>query len=119
MKKAKALPKNSADEKEIRSDAIKNAKVKKRASSLINKYGIENIKTPDEAVKEEIMNREAKTFFDSIKIRKDLKSYLKAVSVYTEATKPYTDAKNLLEQAENYAHYDELEERYFQLCKLK
>ena len=65
------------------------------------------------------MNREAKTFFDSIKIRKDLKSYLKAVSVYTEATKPYTDAKNLLEQAENYAHYDELEERYFQLCKLK
>lgn len=119
LKKAKALPKNSADEKEIRSDAIKNAKVKKRASSLINKYGIENIKTPDEAVKEEIMNREAKTFFDSIKIRKDLKSYLKAVSVYTEATKPYTDAKNLLEQAENYAHYDELEERYFQLCKLK
>ena len=119
LKKAKALPKNSADEKEIRSDAIKNAKVKKRASSLINKYGIENIKTPDEAVKEEIMNREAKTFFDSIKIRKDLKSYLKAVSVYTEATKPYTDAKNLLEQAENYAHYDELEKRYFQLCKLK
>lgn len=119
LKKAKALPKNSADEKEIRSDAIKNAKVKKRALSLINKYGIENIKTPDEAVKEEIMNREAKTFFDSIKIRKDLKSYLKAVSVYTESTKPYTDAKNLLEQAENYAHYDELEERYFQLCKLK
>lgn len=119
LKKAKALPKNSADEKEIRSDAIKNARVKKRASALINRYGAENIKAPDEAVKEEIMNREAKNFFDSIKIRKDLKAYLKAVSVYTAATKPYTDAKNLLEQAENYTHYDELEKRYFQLCNMK
>ncbi|MBE6800529.1 MAG: hypothetical protein E7529_04925 [Ruminococcaceae bacterium] len=119
LKKAKALPKKTEDEKEIRSDAVKNARVKKRASALINKYGAENIKAPDEAVKEEIMNREAKTFFDSIKIRKDLKAYLKAVSVYSQATKPYTDAKNLLEQAENYAHYDELEERYFQLCNIR
>lgn len=116
---ARALPKATEDEKEIRSAAIKNARVKKCASKLINKYGRENIKAPDEAVKEEIMNREAKTFFDSIKIRKDLKAYLKAVSVYTRATKPYTDAKNLIEQAEYYTHYDELEERYFQLCNVK
>lgn len=116
---ARALPKATEDEKEIRSAAIKNARVKKRASKLINKYGRENIKAPDEAVKEEIMNREAKTFFDSIKIRKDLKAYLKAVSVYTGATKPYTAAKNLIEQAEYYTHYDELEERYFQLCNVK
>ena len=40
-------------------NAVKNARVKKRASALINKYGAENIKAPDEAVKEEIMNREA------------------------------------------------------------
>ncbi len=117
LKKAKALPKKSADEKEIRSDAIKNARNKKRASALINKYGAENIKAPDEAVKKEIMNREANNFFDSIKIRKDLKAYLKAASVYTAATKPYTDAKNIIEQAENYTHYDELVERYFQLVK--
>ena len=117
LKKAKALPKKTVEEKEIRSDAIKNARVKKRALALITKYGAENIKAPDESVKAEIMNREANSFFDSIKIRKDLKAYLKAVSVYTRATKPYTDAKNLIEQAENYTHYDELEERYLQLCK--
>lgn len=119
LRRAKALPKKTADEKEIRSDAIKNARIKKRSAALINKYGAENIKTPDETVKEEIMNREANNFFDSIKIRKDLKAYLKSVSVYTQATKPYTDAKNLIEQAENYTHYDELEERYFQLCNVK
>ena len=119
IKRATALPKNTADEKEIRSDAVKNAKVKKRASALIGKYGAENITEPNEAVKEEIMNREAKNFFDSIKIRKDLKAYLKSVSVYTQATKPYKDAKNLIEQAENYTHYQELEERYYQLCNMK
>ena len=117
LKKARALPKKTEDEKEIRSDAIKNARVKKRASALINKYGAGSIKAPDEAVKEEIMNREANSFLDSIKIRKDLKAYLKAASVYTQATKPYTDAKNLIEQAENYTHYNELEERYLQLAK--
>ena len=117
LKKAKALPKKTEDEKEIRSDAIKNARVKKRASALINKYGAGSIKAPDEAVKEEIMNREARSFLDSIKIRRDLKAYLKAVSVYTQATKPYTDAKNLIEQSENYTHYAELEERYLQLVK--
>ena len=40
-----------------------------RSASLIRKYGVNNIQEPDEAVKEEIMNREAKNFFDSIAFR--------------------------------------------------
>ena len=89
-----------------------------RSASLIRKYGADNIYAPDEAVKEEIMNREAINFFDSLKIKKELNAYLKAVSVYSAVVKPYTDAKNLIEQAENYTHYDELEKRYFQLCSI-
>ena len=115
LSKAKALPKGNATQKEIRSDAIKNARIKKRAASLILKYGVDNIRKPDEAVKEEIMNREATSFFDSIKIKRELNAYLKAVSVYSSVVKPYTDAKNLIIQAENYTHYNELENRYFQL----
>lgn len=115
LKKARALPRKSNEEKEIRSDAIKNARVKKRSSSLIRKYGIENIKAPDEAVKEEIVNRDAKNFFESMKIKRELNAYAKAVSVYTSVIKPYTDAKNLIEQAENYTHYEELEQRYLQM----
>ena len=49
-------------------------------------------------------------------IRHELKAYLKRVSVYARATKPYTDAAALIEQAEYYTHYDELEEKYNQLC---
>lgn len=112
MKTARNLPKSTAAEKEIRSDAIKNACIKKESASLIRKYGIENIVRPDESVKEELQNRETNGFAENMKVRRELRAYLKAVSVYERAVKPYTNAKNLIEQAENYTHYDELEERY-------
>ncbi len=112
LKKAKAMPKKTADEKEIRSDAIKSARVRKESMKLIRKYGMENITAPDETVKEEIMNREANSFMDSMKIRRDLKAYLKKESVYTRVVKPFTDADSLIIQAQNYTHLDELESMY-------
>lgn len=112
MKTAKSLPKSTETKKEIRSDAIKNARIKKESASLIRKYGIENIVKPDESVKEELQNRETNGFAESMNVRRELRAYLKAVSIYERAVKPYTNAKNLIEQAENYTHYEELEERY-------
>lgn len=112
MKTAKKLPRSTEAEKEIRSDAIKNARTKKESASLIRKYGIDNIVRPDDSVKEELQNRETNGFAENMKVRKELRAYLKAVSIYERAIKPYTNAKNLIEQAENYTHYDELEERY-------
>ena len=112
MKTAKKLPGSTEAEKEIRSDAIKNARIKKESASLIRKYGIENIVRPDDSVKEELQNRETNGFAENMKVRRELRAYLKAVSIYERAIKPYTNAKNLIEQAENYTHYDELEERY-------
>ena len=112
MRNARSLPKSTEAEKEIRSDAIKNARTKKEAASLIKKYGIDNIVAPDESVKEELQNRETNSFAESIKVRKELRAYPKAVSIYERAVKPYTDAKNLIEQAENYTHYEEIEARY-------
>ena len=79
---------------------------------ICQKYGIENIEKPDESVKEELQNRETNGFAESMNVRRELKAYLKAVSIYERAIKPYTNAKNLIEQAENYTHYEELEERY-------
>ena len=117
MKKAKAMPNISKDEKEIRSDAINNARIKKRAAALIKKYGIENIKAPVEEEKEAIMNKDAKNFLESMKIKRELNAYLKKASIYTSVTKPYRDAKNLIEQAENYTHYYELEQKYLQSVK--
>lgn len=115
LKTAKALPKNTKEEKEIRSDAIKNARIKRESSSLIKRYGIENIKAPDKAQKEEIINRETHGFSENLKLKQELRKYLKAESVYARIIKPYTDAENLITQAENYTHYEELEQRYFAL----
>ena len=115
LARAKALPRSSSTEKEIRSDAIKNARIKKRSAKLMNKYGKENIVPPNDAVKEEIINRQAGNFIESIKIKRELSAYLKAVSVYNDVVKPYTSARDIITQAENYTHYDKLEERYLQL----
>lgn len=116
LKKARKLPKTTKTEKEIRSDTIKNLRIKRESAALIRKYGQENIVCPDEAVKEELLNRETSTFFESMHVRKELRRYLKAVSIYTRATKPYADAELLLKQADYYADYDELEKRYLALC---
>ncbi len=112
LKAAKSLPCKTPSEKEIRSDAIKNARVKKESAALMRKHGIENIKAPDDKVKEEIINRETHSFIESIKTRRELGAYLKTASVYARITKPYTDAKNLITQANDYTHYEELEQMF-------
>lgn len=116
---ANSLPKGSVTEKEIRSDAFKNIRIKKRSAALIRRYGIENIHEPVEAVRDEIINREAASFSDSLRIRKELRAWLKAASVYAEVVKPYNSAKELIAQAEYYTHYEELEARYFELKSAK
>ena len=113
--KAKHLPKKTATEKEIRINAIKCARAKKESAALIRKYGIKNIKAPDESVKEELINRETHGFIESLKVKQELRAYMKNASVYTRVTKPYTEATLLLSQAENYTHYETLEEKYFSL----
>lgn len=111
MAAAKSLPKSTKEEKEIRADAIKLAGLKKQANRLIEKYGIDNIRLPEESVKEEIQSRETSSFGESLKVRKELNAWAKAVSVYERATKPYTEAELLLTQAKHYAHLEELEAR--------
>mgnify|MGYP006974673356 CR=1 FL=1 len=86
-----------------------------RLSRHFKKYGAENIILPDVSVKEEIQNRESKGFADSMKLRRELQAYAKAVSIYERATKPYTDAKKTLEQADNYKYYKELKEKYYSI----
>ena len=116
LKIAKKLPKTNKVEKEIREDEINRVRVKKQALALIKKYGKENIVEPDGKEKEEILNRETNNFKESMFQRKDLRRYLKKESIYLRATKPYREAENLIKQAENYTHYEELVERYYSIA---
>lgn len=112
LKAAKALPKKTKEEKEIRSDAIALARSKKTSSKLIKKYGQENILPPDESKHEEIQNREAHSLIETIKVKAEYKTLLKSESIYSRVTKPYNNAHNLVVQADNYTHLAEIEELY-------
>lgn len=109
---AKRLPKKTEEEKAIRADALQLVREKKRSMKLLLKYGEENLVLPDEKRAEEIRNREYNTEKERREIKKELKAYTKGVSVYRRITKPYYDAKNLIIQAENYSHLDEIEKIY-------
>ena len=109
---AKRLPKTAKEEKLIRADAIKLSREKKRSYKLLKKYGAENLIIPDERIPEEIKNREFANEQERRQAKRELKAYTKGVSVYRRITKPYYDAKNLIIQAENYSHLDEIEKMY-------
>lgn len=119
LRSARKLPKKTAEEKAIRTDAIKCARIKKESASLIRKIGIDNIRKPDDAVKQELLNRETSGFFDSLRQRQDLRAYLKKESQYLRIIKPYTDAKSYLEQRKYYTQYNELEEKYHSLISAR
>lgn len=112
LAQARALPKSTDEEKQIRSDAIRLAKLKKQSYKLISKYDITPAFLPDESVKTNLQEKEAANFIESMKIRRELKAYARAVSICERATKPYTESELLLTQAKHYTSLQELEERY-------
>ncbi len=119
LRAARKLPRKTADEKAIRSDAIKCARVKKESASLFRKLGADNITPPDEAYKEALLNKSSNGFIDSLRTKQELRRYLKKESMYRRITKPYTDAQNYLEQKNYYTHYNELEARYHELVAVE
>lgn len=109
---AKKLSHKTKEEKEIRADAIKLAREKKRSAKLLAKYGTENLVMPDASIPEEIKSRVINTSKERAQAKAELKKYTKGVSVYRRITKPYNDARNLVIQAENYTHLAEIEALY-------
>lgn len=112
LAKAKAMPKSTKQEKEIRSDAINLARTKIASAKIMDKYRRDGLVEPDESVKEKIQNRETSSFADTIRQKQDLKKYIKSVSRYKRAIAPYENAKALIVQAENYTHLAEIEQLY-------
>ena len=109
---AKNLPKTTKEEKIIRADAIKLVREKKRSAKLLSKHGKENLTIPDERIPEEIKSRELNSSKERAQAKKELRAYMKGVSVYRRITKPYNDARKLIIQAENYTHLAEIEALY-------
>lgn len=147
LREARALPRNTAVEKEIRKFSIEVAKKKKYSRKCIDKYFPkgEGFTQPDFAVLEKYFEVEdrcdeklkelyleeslakkaknhskAKEIKEEIKVllvdrkiaRKNSKEEMDRHAYFNRAAKPYLDAKKLIQQEQNFGHFEEIAAQY-------
>lgn len=114
MAEAKALPKSTHDEREIRSDAITHARALKNArKAMIKFYGSpKNIVEPSDDAFKAAEALPDDTFAHQLEKKRTVKKLVNEKSKYIRSVKPLLDARRQLTEKENYAHLDDIRARY-------
>lgn len=114
MAEAKALPKSTHEEREIRSDAITRARALKNARKAMAKfYGSpENIVEPSDDAFKAAEALPDDTFAHQLEKKRTVKKLVNEKSKYIRSVKPLLDARRQLTEKENYAHLDDIRARY-------
>lgn len=114
MAEAKALPKSTHEEREIRSDAITHARALKNArKAMIKFYGSpENIVEPSDDAFKAAEALPDDTFAHQLEKKRTVKKLVNEKSKYIRSVKPLLDARRQLTEKENYAHLDDIRARY-------
>lgn len=114
MAEAKALPKSTHEEREIRSDAITRARAIKNArKAMIKFYGSpENIVEPSDDAFKAAEALPDDTFMHQLEKKRAVKKLVDEKSKYIRSVKPLLDARRQLTEKENYAHLDDIRARY-------
>lgn len=114
MIEAKALPKSTHKEREIRSDAITHARALKNArKAMIKFYGSpENIVEPSDDAFKAAEALPDDTFAHQLEKKRTVKKLVNEKSKYIRSVKPLLDARRQLTEKENYAHLDDIRARY-------
>lgn len=114
MAEAKALPKSTHEEREIRSDAITRARALKNArKAMILFYGSpENIVEPSDDAFKAAEALPDDTFAHQLEKKRTVKKLVNEKSKYIRSVKPLLDARRQLTEKENYAHLDDIRARY-------
>lgn len=114
MAEAKALPKSTHEEREIRSDAITRARALKNAKkAMVKFYGTpDNIVEPSEDAFKAAEALPDDTFAHQLEKKKTVKKLVNEKSKYIRSVKPLLDARRQLTEKENYAHLDDIRARY-------
>ena len=114
MVEAKALPKSTLEEREIRSDAITRARALKNArKAMIKFYGSpENIVEPSDDAFKAAEALPDDTFAHQLEKKRTVKKLVNEKSKYIRSVKPLLDARRQLTEKENYAHLDDIRARY-------
>lgn len=111
---AKALPKSTHEEREIRSDAITHARALKNArKAMVKFYGSpENIVEPSDDAFKAAEALPDDTFAHQLEKKRTVKKLVNEKSKYIRSVKPLLDARRQLTEKENYAHLDDIRARY-------
>lgn len=114
MIEAKALPKSTHEEREIRSDAITRARALKNArKAMIKFYGSpENIVEPSDDAFKAAEALPDDTFAHQLEKKRTVKKLVNEKAKYIRSVKPLLDARRQLTEKENYAHLDDIRARY-------
>ena len=114
MAEAKALPKSTHEEREIRSDAITRARALKNArKAMVKFYGSpENIVEPSDDAFKAAEALPDDTFAHQLEKKRTVKKLVNEKSKYIRSVKPLLDARRQLTEKENYAHLDDIRARY-------
>lgn len=114
MAEAKALPKSTHEEREIRSDAITRARALKNArKAMIKFYGSpDNIVEPSNDAFKAAEALPDDTFAHQLEKKRTVKKLVNEKSKYIRSVKPLLDARRQLTEKENYAHLDDIRARY-------
>ena len=114
MAEAKALPRSTHEEREIRSDAIVHARALKNArKAMIKFYGTpDKIAEPSEEAFKAAEALPEDTFAHQVAKKKTVKKLVNEKSKYIRSIKPLLDARRQLTEKENYAHLDDIRARY-------
>lgn len=150
LKEAKKLPKNTAEEKEIKKYKVNFCRARINARKCQAKYfnsqpitelpddsklnklynKSERLEEKESALYKELVtakkeknkaeadriNAEVKKVKETFKaLNKEINQEQNKFLSYNRSAKPYLDAEKVLNQAENYTHFDELRERYNQV----
>ncbi len=114
MAEAKALPKSTHEEREIRSDAITRVRALKNARKAMTKfYGSpKNIVEPSDDAFKAAEALPDDTFAHQLEKKRTVKKLVNEKSKYIRSVKPLLDARRQLTEKENYAHLDDIRARY-------
>ena len=114
MAEAKALPKSTHEEREIRSDAITRARALKNArKAMVKFYGSpDKIVEPSEEAFKAAEALPDDTFAHQLEKKRTVKKLVNEKSKYIRSVKPLLDARRQLTEKENYAHLDDIRARY-------
>lgn len=112
MREAKALPKQTHEQRVIRSDAMSYARLLLGCHKAIMKYYPDGIKEPDEAALERAEELPETTFKERVDKKRTIKALVDEKSKYIRSVKILLDAKRMLIEKENFEHLEEIREKY-------